>query len=64
MLDAVDADGGDGRAREGAQEHAAQGVAEGDAEAGRQRRGDDAGVVAGIAGLFDLDPGLFDLLDG
>ncbi len=46
VLHAVDPHGGDGRALQRAQEHAPQGVAQRDAEPGRQRRGDDPGVVA------------------
>jgi hypothetical protein len=69
---AVDLDGGDGGALQRAEQHAAEGVAEGDAVAALQRFGDDAGLALGIGALLDerllrarqlLPVSLIDVLD-
>src|SRR6185312_16864380 len=48
-------DGGDGRALEGRQQHAAQRIAQGQTEAALQRFGDDGGDTAGVMTGFGLE---------
>ena len=52
---ALDLDRGDGRALQRRQQHAAQRIAERQAEAALQRFGDDGGDAAGIMAGFDLE---------
>src|SRR5439155_16020233 len=60
VLDAFHLDAGDGRALEGVQEHAAQAVAQGDAESALERLGDELCVRVGQALLIDVQPARLD----
>ena len=55
MQHAVDMHGGDGRALQRRQQHAAQRVAERHAEAALQRLGDDGGDLAALAAGRDIE---------